>query len=527
MTSSLLEALSSPAMYDDAPRVAVHETHASWVFVAGPRAYKVKKPVALGFLDYSTLSRRHAACREEVRVNRELAPDIYLGVRAIVDTESGLRLTDEDTPGALEYAVEMRAFDEADTLEGLLASGALTREQVRRVARRLAAFHLAASAADGGRVADVLDTWRRNVRELARASAGRGWNVEPLIAFGEAFTSAHGQEIERRRLAGRVRDGHGDLRCEHVLAVPAVRVVDRVEFDPALRRVDVACDLAFLAMDLEAHGARWAAQELLSAYRDAGASPGSEALRSFYAAHWSLVRTKVALIGAAEHAGEPCAAHLSQAHALWRLSERLCWRARQPVALFICGPAATGKSTLATELSRRCGMPVVRSDVLRKRLAGLAPTERARPEHYTEDFTRATYGLLADEARARLREHEGVIVDATCRTRAERTRLRHRVQRPWLTSLFIRCEAPLEVSSRWAAQRVRRPERTSDATPEIVAAQFRCFEPLDELPARSVLALNTQRSLDAQVAAVTRAVDRLLLESAPAPDAHFVTRTGL
>ena len=123
---ALLQALATPAMYRGAPPVAVHETHASWVFVAGERAYKIKKPLALGFLDYSTLELRHCACREEVRVNRELAPGLYLGVRAIVRSEDGFRIVAEEAPDAVEYVVEMRSFSEDDTFAGLIAAGSLT-----------------------------------------------------------------------------------------------------------------------------------------------------------------------------------------------------------------------------------------------------------------------------------------------------------------------------------------------------------------------------------------------------------------
>ena len=144
-----------------------------------------------------------------------------------------------------------------------------------------------------------------------------------------------------------MRDGHGDLRCEHVLLGPQVRVVDRIEFDPALRQMDVARDLAFLAMDLEAHGRRWAARELARAYRHAGGDPGSEQLRCFYSAYWALVRAKVALIAAGTHHGGLRRRERARAERLWGLAERLCWRARGPVVIVVCGPAASGKSTLA------------------------------------------------------------------------------------------------------------------------------------------------------------------------------------
>lgn len=496
-------------MYPGRPPVAVHETHASWVFVAGARAYKIKKPVALAFLDYGTLERRHAACREEVRVNRELAPGVYIGVRAIVKTPSGFRLAPEGSAGVVEYAVEMRRFDEADTVDGLIAAGALNAEHINTVARRLAEFHHLAPTVAGGGVRATLHMWRTNAQEFAAASDAVGWHVEDAAGrFGEVFVRAHGQEIERRREEGLVRDGHGDLRCEHVLARPEVRVVDRVEFDPALRHVDVACDLAFLAMDLEAHGQRWAADALWAAYRQSGMSCGSEPLRCFYAAHWALVRAKVAVIAAGEHHGAVCDQQLQAAEALWKLSGRLCWRARAPLAVVVCGPAASGKSTLAAELSERSGLPAVSSDVLRKRLAGLTATERAQPEHYNDEFTQATYRGLGCEALQQLERCGGVIVDASCHTRVERGLLLGRLDRVGLMMLVVRCEIPVDVAIRRAERRLQDPERISDATPEIVAAQARAFEPLGELPVDWVLALDTEQPLGAQADEVTRALDR-------------------
>ena len=249
---ALLQALATPAMYRGAPRVVVHETHASWVFVAGERAYKVKKPVALGFLDYSTLELRHGACREEVRVNQDLAPGVYLGVRAIVPDRDGFRIVADGTSGAVEYVVEMRAFCERDTLAGLIEAGALTRGHVVAVARLLARFH---------RSAAVVDDWDAQRCSgcgdaTSRSSSAQGDRPDGVLEaaerFGETFIAEHAADIHRRGRLGFARDGHGDLRCEHVLVAPTVRVVDRIEFDVGLRSGDVGWDLAFLAMDLEA-----------------------------------------------------------------------------------------------------------------------------------------------------------------------------------------------------------------------------------------------------------------------------------
>jgi aminoglycoside phosphotransferase family enzyme/predicted kinase len=514
---ALLLTLADPATYGGAP-VVVHETHASWVFVAGERAYKIKKPVALGFLDYSTLERRRSACAEEVRVNQDLAPGIYLGVRAIVRTKAGFAFAPNDhAPEAVEYAVEMRSFDEADTLAGLIASQALTPEHLKAVAGRVAAFHRLAPTVAGGDAGEVLGVWQRNLLDLRQASqALEEFPVHLAGRFAEMFVRLHEAEIERRRAAGLVRDVHGDLRCEHVLLTPDVRVVDRIEFDASLRHTDIACDLAFLTMDLEAHDQRWAAETVACAYRDTGMDAGSDALLSFYCAHRALIRATVDLVGASEHDGERRAALLTKARSKLALAERLCWRARAPLAIVVCGPAGSGKSTLAAELSKRSGFAVLSSDAIRKSEAGLHATDRAAPEHYSHGVTHHTYELLASQAHELISHGSGVIVDATCRSRVERSTLLGRLARTGAPRLVVRCEVPLEVALARAARREHDPARVSDAGPQIVAEQYHSFQQLEELAPEGVLGLDTRRPLRTQVVEVTSVIDRLLMTRAGA-----------
>ncbi len=494
-------------MYRGHPAVEAHETHASWVFLAGRFACKVKKPVRLAFLDYGTLARRLAACQEEVRVNGELAPGIYLGVRAIVPTEGGFRFAPQDASGAVEYAVHMRRFDDADTLQGAIDGHSLTYAQMEKVARRLADFHRDCARCAGGGPERLLAAWEANLRELEHLDHPRDWWSQMMGGFAEAFVSAHRGEIEWRVRIGKVRDGHGDLRCEHILLGSEVRVVDRIEFDPKLRQMDVAQDLAFLVMDLEAHGRRRAARELIGAYRRAGGSPASEQLHSFYCAYWALVRAKVAVIAAGTQHGRQRHRERARASRLWRLAQRFCWRARQPVAIVVCETAGSGKSTLAAELARRSRLPIVSSDAIRKRRAGLALTERARPEHYTSQFTRAVYDLLSRETLTQLERTGGVIVDATCHRRSERAKLFRLLNRGELTFVVVRCQVTLETALARASARMRSAGRISDATPEVVAAQFHRFQALDELPATSVLSLDAEQSADARAIEVIRAVD--------------------
>ncbi|HTR89048.1 MAG TPA: AAA family ATPase, partial [Solirubrobacteraceae bacterium] len=440
--------MGEPGMYgggEKVKRVEVRETHGSRVFLAGELGYKVKKPIRLDFFDYSTLARRLAACREEVRVNRRLAEDLYVGVRAIVADEGGFRFAPEEAAGAVEYAVLMERFREQDTLAGLIEAGELRGEDVDAVARRLASFHREAARVPAttrgrrgegvcGSAAELAHRWEANVEQLAGIGAPGEWHVDVARGFGERFVGEHEELIEARRRAGLVREGHGDLRCDHVLARPRVRVVDAIEFDVSLARLDVAFDLAFLAMDLEAHGRRDAAERLLAAYGASGGELAGEPLESFYGAHWAMVRAKVALL----------AGRREQAGARWELGEALCWRARAragaggradardtrdagargraglPFSIVVCGPAGTGKSTLASELAERSEAGVLASDVLRRRMAGLGANERGGAELYRSERVHEVYELLAREAGGRLERGESVIVDATCRARADR-----------------------------------------------------------------------------------------------------------
>ncbi len=506
MTASaeLPRALQAAATFG-AGRVELRETHASWVFLAGRYAYKVKKPVKLEFLDYSTPALRRAACHEEVRVNRELAPGVYLGVRAIVRTPAGLALAEEHDRRAFEYAVQMRRFEESRTLRGLIDAGELRDGVISEVAVVLARFHERTPVATGAEPAHVLERWQRNLHELEAIVDPVRWRLHLVREFAHAFVATHVATLNERLREGRVRDGHGDLRCEHVLLEDGVQVVDRIEFDPRLRRLDVGADLAFLAMDLEANGEPRAARRLLQEYRQAGGAPGEDALLAFHAAYWALVRAKVAVI-AASSGGDP--ARLGEAERLRALAERLRWRARGPLALIVCGPAASGKSTLAAELGARSGLAVLASDEQRKRLAGIPPGQRAGPEHYSAQFTQATYAALGEAAAARLAQGEGVIVDATCRTVEQRATLLAAIANVAERLLLVQCRVTLATAMRRARERMGEPGHVSDATPEVVEAHYREFQPPSELPEECTHELDCELPLERQANEVTLALDR-------------------
>ncbi|MGZ5308748.1 MAG: bifunctional aminoglycoside phosphotransferase/ATP-binding protein [Solirubrobacterales bacterium] len=513
----LVRAMLDPAFYPNRTEpVELRETHISWVFLAGGLAYKVKKPLRFPFLDYGTLERRHRMCREEVRLNLSLAPDYYLGVGSIARRDGRLELAAEDDRDAVEYVVEMRAIPQALTLDRLAHEGALTESHIDAVAERLVRFHGEAPPLGEPelRVSRLLHALEENLQTLRSAGPPTIAEGRLLAAerFTEAFLDARRGQLEERAQAGLVRDGHGDLRAEHVILTDPVQIFDRIEFDPALRETDVAADLAFLVMDLGRLGAWAHARRLPVAYREAGGDPGDERLISFLAAYRAWVRAKVACLRAAEPgAGQAeVESEREEAQRLHALGHRFAWRARLPFVLFICGAAASGKTTLAREVAALSGLPQISSDVTRKRLAGLAPTERAAPEQYTVEFNRRTYHALGAAAAREAAMHGGAVVDATARKRADRDAFRAGLGDCRAAVLFVRCRAPASVLLARARLRQSEAGRVSDAGPEVVERQIASFEPLEEVPEGASAEVPTDRSLELQLLDVEGLLDAAL-----------------
>jgi len=452
-----MENASVEAVYAACSATEVRETHISWVFLSGDSAYKIKKPVVLPFLDYGTPERRRHMCEEEVRLNRRLAWSIYRGVLALVPDGGGLRLERADHTQAVEHVVWMRRFDERATLAAV-ADGD---PDVEAVGARVADFHAEVPAVRG---VDPVAAVRAAAAETFDELRGLP-TVAAASRFTEAFLKRRGADIRARAEVGLVRDGHGDLRAEHVIMGDPVEVVDCLEFDPALRAVDVGADLSFLVMDLERLGRADLARTLVRAYAAHGGNPGDEALIAFHAAQRAWVRAKVALIGGRDEEVEQ----------LLALGRRLAWRARQPLLLVVCGLSGTGKSTLARSFGRVSGARVLSSDVVRKELAGLAPTEHGTPDLYTPGWNRRTYAELGRLADRELRLSGTVIVDATFRDQTDRDAFTAALG--WTLgdeTRVIECTAPPELRAVRAAARVG---DASDADAAVATAQR--FDPIE------------------------------------------------
>jgi aminoglycoside phosphotransferase family enzyme/predicted kinase len=498
--------------------VELRETHISWLFITADRAFKLKKPVVLDFLDYGSARRRHTMCQEEIRLNGRLAPDVYLGVRGIAEAGDRLRIVDEHDPAAIDYLVEMRRYDEDRTLAAMATRGQVSPAQLAALAALLARFHRTCPPSrDRPRPGSVTVRHEidRNLDELndQLTTTGAGERVRALRRFLEAFTTAHAAILDARAHAGRIREVHGDLRAEHVILEPTLSVVDCIEFDRGLRVLDVADDLAFLIMDLCALGAEGLARRLIGEYRRAGGDCGDDELVWFFAVHRALVRAKVELVRAGQTGGERAARHAAAADAFLGVAERCAWRARGPLVLVLCGVPASGKSHLAQMIASTAELPVLNSDVVRKELAGVSPRDRAPLSAYDPRFSVRTYRELGRRAGSAVIDRGVMVVDATFRHAADRAAFADGYA-GGAPVLFAQCVTPAAVLAHRATDRDHNRDQVSDATAEIVRRERDRFEPLDEIDGDDHLLVRTDRPASAVIADLLALLDVRLAGSA-------------
>ncbi|HKW39335.1 MAG TPA: AAA family ATPase [Burkholderiales bacterium] len=515
----ILAALREPRSYPrGADRVEVIETHISRVYLAGNYAYKVKKPVTLGFLDFGTLAARRFFCEEELRLNRRTAPELYLGVVPIVEAPGGVRAGGEGEP--LEYAVEMRRFPQEALADGLARRGELGARQIDAIAEAIAAFHASIPAATGESCHGSPE------RAIAPALA----NFERLGALGpdDGETQALGElrawtrrESERLRdvFAARGRDGfvrecHGDLHLGNIAVLEGGPVLfDCIEFDPALRWIDVMNEAAFLAMDLLEHGLAAVAWRFLNAYLDAtGDHAGVRVLR-YYLVYRAMVRAMVARIR--EHQPGSAAAQ-GRAHREFgdylALALSLC-KSGAPALMLMHGLSGSGKTTVSQTLLEELGAVRVRSDVERKRLHGLAAGARTHAVTgggiYAAESTRLTYGRLAQAARAVVESGHRAIVDAAFLRRSERDAFRALARELGAPFLIVSCEAPEDVLRERVLRREAALSDASEAGVAVLERQLASHEPLSGSEVGGAVRIETARGEAAIAEAIPEIAGRL------------------
>ncbi|GIW42140.1 MAG: aminoglycoside phosphotransferase [Candidatus Binatia bacterium] len=519
---SWFEAMRHPAFYPHRPeRVDLVQTHASYVFLAGEKVYKVKKPVRFSFLDFSTLELRRHFCEEEVRLNRRLTQDVYRGVVGICRREAGFSLGSADDPGAVEYAVEMRRLPAERMLARLLERGEATPEMLRRLAQKVAAFHEAADCGPEVRAFGSPQSFAASLEEdFAEAARFRGVTVEPRVddairAFFRAALAEFRPWLEERCRTGRVREGHGDLHAEHVCFEDGIQIYDCIEFRRDFRCRDVAAEVAFLAMDLVYHGREDLAETFVAEYAERAGDADVARLWPFFACHRAYIRGKVESLASEEpEVGEEARSRARDSAVLhFRLAYRFTW-AYRPVLVVVFGLSGSGKTTLARELARRTGFEHWNSDEVRKELAGLPPNEPSREEDrpwlYGPDMSARTYATLFERARAALGRGRGVILDATFQRRQERGEARALARDFGVPFVAVECRCSEATTYRRLGERVRAGAGPSDADWSVYLRQRSRYEPLTAGEGDADLCVDTERPLPELLARVESALERAL-----------------
>lgn len=453
------------------PPLQVAETHVSRIFLAGDRAWKLKKALTLPYLDFATLQQRHAACEREVELNRRTAPELYLGCRAVYRDVSGrLSLAQQGEP--VEWLIEMRRFPADATFDHLAAAGKLDAALIERLADTIAAFHAEAETVD----ADATDTVTRT---LAFNDAAFERRAPDCLADADlaAFRAALQAEFERqrpllaaRKATGRMRHGHGDLHLRNIVLIDdRPTLFDCLEFDDDLAEIDTLYDLAFLLMDLLQHGCADLANRALNRYLEASGDYEGLPLLPLYVALRAAIRCHIAAMTAAGR--EDARGYLALARrALCSEDARL---------LAVGGYSGTGKTTVARDLAARLGgypwgAVVLRSDVLRKQLQGRALTERLPPESYTAEASRQTYTALLDGAERLLRAGSSVVLDAVFGKAQERMAAAAVAESCSVAFSGLWLAAPREALIRRVAGR---EGDASDATAAVVRWQLEHLQP--------------------------------------------------
>jgi aminoglycoside phosphotransferase family enzyme/predicted kinase len=486
----VIAALRDPKRYPHpVERIDVLETHISWVLLAGDYAYKVKKPVKLGFLDFSTLEARRFYCEEELRLNRRTARRLYLEVLPITGSEADPRIGGDGEP--IEYAVKMRRFAQDALLSRMAQAGTLGAAQIDALAHRIAAFHSQIACADSARsfgsAAEVLAPAVQNfdqietligpdadVPELERL---RGWTHDEHRRLQGTFAA--------RKAGGFVRECHGDLHLGNVALIDGEPTpFDCIEFNEAFRWIDVMNEVAFMVMDLFDRRLPRLAYRFLNVYLEDTGDYGGLAVLRFYLVYRALVRAKVACIRAHQQglSGEEREGARREYHDYLRLAHSLATAGKRALIL-MHGLSGSGKTTVAQLLLESLSAVRLRSDVERKRMQGLAARARTGSAPgggiYTEDLTARTYEKLAALAEVVLEAGFPVIVDATFLRRAQRAAFARLAREARVPFALAACEAPEAVLRERVMSRERSSNDASEAGTAVLGLQLESREPLD------------------------------------------------
>jgi aminoglycoside phosphotransferase family enzyme/predicted kinase len=528
MKSADVEKLLNPDAFPHAVKaLELIETHISWVILTGEFAYKIKKPVDLGFINFTGLERRKHFCEEELRLNRRTAPDLYLDVVPIAETPQGPRVGQEP---AIEYAVRMRQFPAEARLDRQLESGRLATPDALLMAQTIAAFHDSLSP----RPADdpeqefalasrfALDNFHQIKAALPRDS------YQPLLSRLEEWTRQQLPLIKTafvdRVASGLLRECHGDLHLGNMVRRDSrIVLFDCIEFDPDLRWLDPMNDIAFLVMDLMAHQRADLALVFLNAYLEkTGDYPGLAVLR-FYLVYRCMVRAKVSALQPGNSDKEPSESTGGKTRRYLELAQSLVERAKAPHLYLMHGFSGSGKTWLSNQLIGELKAIRVRSDLERKRLHGLASGQSSESGIetglYDPTATKKTYDCLKRYCETGLRAGFTMIADAGFLRRWQRRKFLRLATEMHVEAFLLDCTAPPEVLRERVQKRLAGPEQASEADLQVLQHQLAHHDPFADEEAPYLIRVATNEN-----DALNRLLKQLAKHQAPSlPDARAET----
>ncbi len=504
---TLLQALQQPHLY---PHPVTHfelrETHISWVLLSGPFAYKIKKPVNLGFVDFSSLAQRYFFCTEEIRLNQRLAPDIYVDVIPISGTPEHPRLDGQGEP--FEFAVKMRQFTADATLDQLLPHQTVRPEQVDQLAQDIAAFHHNIARADQetsfgtpALIARVISEVFEQIPSHSPFSEHQQ-ALEELQLWLTQFQTAHAGDFDTRKTRGFVRECHGDLHLANlVLLHDRIIAFDGIEFSERLRWIDVINDVAFTVMDLQARGQPALARRFLNRYLEFTGDYEGLGLLPFYEVYRALVRVKVAGLAFAQvRHPDPVLSSYRDDFLRYLSAAQYITKPQTPWLIIMHGVSGTGKSTVSETLLEYAGAIRLRSDVERKRLFGLSPLDQSsgelKPAVYGTETTRKTYDRLHALARQLLLFGYPVIVDATFLKRQPRDSFRKLAASLNVPFMILDMQATPTTLRRRVAARAVESDEVSEADLSVLTQQEQVQEPLGPDERASTLLIHSDAPFD-------------------------------
>jgi uncharacterized protein len=484
MDHKQLEKMLQPETYPEhTSSVSLIQTHVSYLFLTDSHVYKLKKPVDFGFLDFTTLEKRHFYCQEELRLNRRLSPDIYLELVALRLDEKGA-ICFGGTGEIIEYAVKMLRLPEDRMMSRLLDQDAVTREEIRAVAERVAAFHAVADTDERissyGMPDQIRANWEENLAQT-RQFVGRtitGAAHSQISKLVHAMLERDESVLCQRVDDGFIRECDGDLHSGNICLDQQVHIFDSIEFNERFRCSDTAADVAFLAMDMENHGKKRLAEQFVADYLTITKDIGLQKVLPLYLANRAFIRGKVESLQLDDQqipADERSMAAL-RASRFFRLARGYLLRAQLPVCMFMtCAPTGCGKSSLSGELSFQLGLVHISSDRLRKQLAGVAP-DRHDADIYTKEWNRATYNGMAELAGKELSMGNSVIVDATFGRKSDRAVFENLAARFGAQVFILQLDCSAELARERLLARAAGGGSESDGTWQVYQQQIKGFE---------------------------------------------------